>query len=82
MNTTNTSITIPATSLDKPPKFNWAVYSLRKGEKHIELESSFGDEWKAQQMFDRQYSKWGLPNTNFYLVDWAARRAIRQHKVF
>ncbi len=74
------AITIPAKRVDKIPLYNFAVYSLRDGSDTIELESSFVSQGQGEGMFDRQYSKWGLTDTSFYLVDWDKQQVIREHK--
>ena len=69
--------------LDKVPRFRYAVLSmLEDAGPQVTLESSFVDNWKADSMFDSQYSKWGFEDTNFYLVDWQEQRLIRKHEVF
>jgi len=74
--------TLPAKSIDKAPQFQFAVLSVRNGQQAAELESSFDSEGLAANMFERQYSKWGLTDTNFYLVDWTAQRIIKAHEVW
>ena len=73
---------IPAKRINKPPKFNFAVLSVHKGSEIAELESSFLEAGVAQGYFERQYSKWGLTDTNFYLVDWQRQTVLQQHIVF
>jgi hypothetical protein len=70
---------IPAKNVNQPPKFRYAVLSLRKGADTAELESSFAENWKAESMFERQYSKWGLTDTSFYLVDWETQTILAVH---
>jgi len=35
-----------------------------------------------KEMFERQYSKWGLADTNFYLVDWQKQTVLKTHEVW
>ncbi len=70
-------------NLDKQPKFRFAVLSIRQDKaSQVELESSFDREWEARSMFERQYSKWGFTDTNFYLVDWKLQSVMVEHEVF
>jgi len=70
-------------NLDKAAKFNYAVLSMREdGAGQVELESSFEDKATAESLFERQYSKWGLDSTNFYLVDWQEQKLLKVHQVF
>lgn len=71
--------TIPAKGIDKAPQFRFAVLSVAKGSSTAELESSWGNEYEARGMFDRQYSKWGIPDTSFYLVDWETQTILQAH---
>ena len=73
---------IPAKSISQTPKFPYAVLSVRKGQDVAELESSFWLQSKAEDMFSSQYSKWGLPDTNFYLVDWDKQTILKTHEVW
>lgn len=70
---------LPAKRVSQTPKFNFAVLSVRKGESVAELESSFATKEQAELMFERQYSKWGLSDTNFYLVDWQKQTILQEH---
>jgi hypothetical protein len=74
--------TIPAVKVDKEPKFRFAVISTHKDSSIAELESSFDSMGQASNMFDRQYSMWGLLNTNFYLVDWQEQHIISSHVTY
>jgi len=71
--------TIPATSYDKEPQFNFAVFSLRDGCKVAELESSAESERYMRRLFN-VYKTWGLPDVTFYFVDWAAIKIIDTFK--
>lgn len=73
---------IPAHNLDRAPKFRYAVLSVRKDAGTAELESSFASLGYAQGLFERQYSKWGFTDTNFYLVDWDTKAVLQTHVVF
>jgi hypothetical protein len=73
------TVTIPAKRIDKTPRFRFAVLSVEDGKDVAELESSFDSQATAQGVFDRQYSKWGLTHTRFYLVDWEAQTVLDHH---
>jgi hypothetical protein len=73
---------IPATSIDKPPLYRFAVLSVARGQSIAILESSFESAGQAEGMFDRQYSKWGLTETNFYLVDWQKQTILKFHETY
>jgi len=69
--------------LDKSPKWQYAVLSMHKDSRlAVELESSFDAKWQAESMFDNCYSKWGLTDQNFYLVDWRSQTILKAHEVF
>jgi len=74
--------TLPAKAVDKLPQYQFAVISVRQGEPIASLESSFMDRNKAEGLFERIYSKWGLTDTNFYLVDWRAQTVLATHEVW
>lgn len=63
--------------IDKLPKFRYAVFSRAPG-KVAELESSFAEKWQAEQLFKNQYSKWGMPETVFYLIDWETQELMQK----
>ena len=70
-------------NLDKAAKYRFAVLSMMEFQRdQVVLESSFDSETEARLMFDRQYSKWGLMDTNFYLVDWQEQKLLQAHQVF
>ena len=70
-------------NLDKMAKFRFAVLSMRADNgNNVELESSFDSETTASLMFERQYSKWGFSDQNFYLVDWQNKAVLQSHEVF
>jgi len=71
-----------AKGIDRPPQFQFAVLSVERGQSMAVLESSFESAGQAEGMFDRQYSKWGLANTNFYLVDWQKQTVLKTHEVW
>lgn len=73
---------LPAKGIKQTPKFQFAVLSVRRGETLAELESSFVSQSQAELMFERQYSKWGLTDTNFYLVDWSKQTVLQEHIVW
>lgn len=73
---------IPAKRIDKPPRYRYAVLSVSRGSDTAELESSFDSESQAARLFDSQYSRWGLVDKNFYLVDWEKQTIIREHVVW
>lgn len=62
-------------SIDKAPKYQFAVYSKRDGVPRYELESSAADEWRASRMFD-QYKTWGMTDTTFIFVDWQTKKVL------
>lgn len=70
-------------NLDRQGKFRYQVLSmLVDGEGQVRLESSFASQGQAENMFERQYSKWGFTDTNFYLVDWQEQKLLAKHEVF
>jgi len=70
-------------NLDRAAKYRYAVLSMRlDGGNTVELESSFADQVEACRMFDNQYSKWGLTEQNFYLVDTQEQKLLKEHEVF
>ena len=73
---------LPAKSVNKVPQFQFAVLSVRKGNDIADLESSFESEGTAKRLFSSQYSKWGLTDTNFYLVDWQNQSVLAEHVVW
>jgi hypothetical protein len=73
---------LPARSIDKPPIYRFAVVSVVRGSVSAEMESSFEEQVIAESMFERQYSKWGLTDTNFYLVDWQKQTILKSHEVW
>jgi hypothetical protein len=73
---------LPARSIDKPPVHRFAVVSVVRGSVCAELESSFESQGTAENMFERQYSRWGLTDTNFYLVDWQKQTILKSHEVW
>ena len=73
---------IPAKRCDRDPEYNFAVFSVRKGQDVAELESSFVSQSYASMLFERQYSKWGLTDTNFYLVDWENKVILQSFEVW
>jgi hypothetical protein len=73
---------IPAKAVSQKPKFQFAVLSVCKDATIAELESSFASQGQAENMFERQYSKWGLTDVNFYLVDWTKQTILRSHEVW
>jgi hypothetical protein len=78
----DSEMTIPAKSVDKAPRLQFAVLSVEKGSQVANLESSFDSEAVAGSYFDRQYSKWGFADINFYLVDWQKQTVIKAHVVW
>lgn len=67
----------------KQGKFRYQVLSMRIDNGFlIELESSFGSRTESEQVFKNAYSKWGLIDTNFYLVDFEESRVLAKHEVF
>ncbi len=70
-------------TLDRIPQYRYAVLSMRQDRGgQVELESSFVSEGQARLMFERQYSKWGFTDTNFYLVDWQTQKVLLCHQTF
>jgi hypothetical protein len=61
------------------PKFQYAVYSLVDGQGVAELESSFGDRWRAENIMTKSYSTWGMPETEFSLVDMRTGEVLMRH---
>lgn len=66
--------------IDKVPQFRYAVFSRRDGQETYELESSFAEKTQAESMFERQYSKWGMTETTFYLADWDEQVMLKTFK--
>ena len=73
---------VPAKAVNEIPRFQFAVLSVRKGQETADLESSFENQEQAEGIFNRQYSKWGMPDTNFYLVDWMFQNVLKSHEVW
>ena len=74
--------TLPVKAVDKAPRLQFAVLSIARGAAVAELESSFESSAVATNMFERQYSKWGLTDVNFYLVDWQKQTILQVHEVW
>ena len=70
-------------NLDKKGKFRYQVLSMRKDTgANVELESSADSLGLIQGWFERQYSKWGFEDTNYYLIDWQEQKVLAKHETF
>jgi hypothetical protein len=70
-------------NLDKAARYQFAVLSMRADNgNNVELESSFESQVQAELMFERQYSKWGMTDQNFYLVNFSKNEVLKAHEVF
>lgn len=75
--------TVTQLILDRQGKFRYQVLSMHVDKaQQVELESSFGSLTESQDMFNKCYSKWGLTDQNFYLVDWQSQKILSKHEVF
>lgn len=75
--------TVTRLTLDRQGKYRYQVLSMQVDKaQQVELESSFGSLTESQSMFDKCYSKWGILDQNFYLVDWQEQKILRKHEVF
>ena len=70
---------LPAKAVNQAPKYRYAVLSVVRTSQIAELESSCEAEGDADRMFRMEYSRWGLTDTNYYLVDWKEQRVIKSH---